>query len=108
MDIRKRNRILPELGGSLVPVMQPAEARMGANTTGTRTSSSANRRFLAEPEVSPVFVIIAHVLSQEPLQMLFVDGNHMIQQIAPTTLDPAFLHAVLPETCERGSRGSDS
>jgi len=39
--------------------------------------------------------------------VLFIERDQVVQQIAPTTLDPALGYAVLPRTLERGSQGSD-
>lgn len=72
------------LGGSIVTVMQP-EAGIRDDATGPHRSGSARGRFLAEPEMRPVLVIIADVLSQKPLQMLFVDCDHMIEQVTAAT-----------------------
>ena len=56
--------------------------------TGSQRSESGRRRFLAEPQMRPVVVIIADVLRQKPLQMFFADGDHMIEQVPTATLDP--------------------
>jgi hypothetical protein len=62
---------------------------MGEDRTGTASSRSASGRILCEPEMRPVFVIVADVFGQEPFQMLSVHGDHMIEQVATATLDPA-------------------
>lgn len=43
MDICEAAQILPELGNSVVAVMQPAEARMGEDRTGIAASDSCMR-----------------------------------------------------------------
>jgi hypothetical protein len=49
----------------------------------------------------PVFVVVADVIIE------IIERDHVVQQIAPATLDPAVRRAVLPRTLERGSNGSD-
>lgn len=39
--------------------------------------------------------------------MALMEGDDLVQQIAPTTLDPSFRHAVLPGTSDRGPNGTD-
>ena len=83
-------------------------ARRGGDTRRRNRipqSGSGRGRFLAEPEMRPVVVIIADVLNQKPLQMLFVDGYHMIEQVMAATLDPTLRNPVLPGTLERGPYG---
>jgi hypothetical protein len=46
--------------------------------------------------MSAVLVIIADVIAEEPLQMRFFQGNHMIQQIVPAAFHPALGDPVLP------------
>ena len=50
----------------------------------------------AESQVGAVFMIVADVIGKEPFQVMRVQGNDVIQQIAPTALDPAFGNPVLP------------
>ena len=100
----RADQILSELSGSLVPVVQSAEAWEREHATAGCRSGSGRRCFLAEPEMRPIFLIVTNVLSQEPLQMLLVDGNHVVEQIAAAALDPALRDTVLPRTCERSSQ----
>jgi len=41
-------------------------------------------------------MIIIYVIAEEPLQMSFVQGNHMIQQVVPAALHPTLGDSVLP------------
>jgi hypothetical protein len=95
------------LGGSIVTVMKPTEAGMRDDATGSERSGSGGGRFLAEPEMPPVLVIMADVLSQKSFQMLFVDCDHMIEQITAATLDPTLRNSVLPGAREGSPDGSD-
>src|SRR5690348_5422121 len=49
-----------------------------------------------------IFMIVADSIRKQPLQMPLVDYDHMIDQVAPATLNPALGHAVLPGALVRG------
>src|SRR5215469_18331780 len=51
-----------------------------------------------------VLVVIANIVKQKSPQMAFVHRNNVIQQLSPTSFDPALRHPVLPRTLERGLR----
>ena len=88
-------------------MMQPAESFRNEDGTRSPRTRSVVRRSLPKPQVRPVFLVVADVIGQKPLQVLFIERDHVVQQIAPTTLDPALGYTVLPRTRERGSQGSD-
>jgi hypothetical protein len=48
-----------------------------------------------------IFVIIADAIGEQPLQMLFVERDHMVEQIASAALDPSLRNAVLPRALVR-------
>src|SRR5450432_2355129 len=58
---------------------------------GTPTGS-----ILAEPIMSSVQMVIANILPNQPTQVLFVQRNHMVQQLPAAASDPSFRHSVLP------------
>jgi len=53
--------------------------------------------------MGPVFVVIADVIGKESLQVALVEGDNMVQQVTPTTLDPALRNSFLPRAPEGGS-----
>ena len=59
---------------------------------------------LREPEVRPVFVVVANVFGHESLPMPFVEDDHVFQQISPATSTPTLSNPVLPRTA-KGSAG---
>ena len=63
-----------------------------------RRADSAARRFLAQPEMRAVFVIVTDVFTEKAFQMPLVEHDHMVKQVAPTTLHPALGDSVLPGT----------
>ena len=53
--------------------------------------------------MSPIFVVIADVISHQPSQVPLVQDNHMVEQVTTYAPDPALRDAVLPRTSEGGS-----
>src|SRR6266478_8565691 len=54
-----------------------------------------------------VLVVVANVFRKQPLQMAFVPCNDVVQQVAPTTLNPSLCDAILPRTFKGGSERDD-
>src|ERR1022692_1149567 len=61
-------------------------------------------RYLRQSEVGPIFMVIAHILGQQPLEVLLIQDDHVVEQVSSATSDPALRHAVLPGTA-KGSAG---
>jgi hypothetical protein len=53
--------------------------------------------------MSPVFVVIADIVSQQPSQVSLVQNDHMIEQVVTHTPDPALGDAVLPRASKSSS-----
>jgi hypothetical protein len=53
-------------------------------------------------------MFVAEIIGKKTFQMLLVNRDHMIEQIAPAILDPALGDAILPVTLERRSYGSQA
>ena len=66
---------------------------------------TASRRSLRQRKVSPVVVVVPDVFIHEAFQMLLVQNNHMIEQVAAAVADPALGNTVLPRTSEAGPLG---
>jgi hypothetical protein len=47
-----------------------------------------------------ILVVIADIFSHEPFQMPLIEDNHVIQQVAAATPNPALGDAVLPRAAE--------
>jgi hypothetical protein len=60
------------------------------------TSASRIRCALIQRDVRSVFVIIRQILTPKPSEVLFVQRNDVIQQLAASTADPAFSDSILP------------
>ena len=54
-----------------------------------------------------VVVTIGRVRGDKPLEMPLVQGDDVVEQIAPEAAYPAFRNALLPGTLDRGLHGRD-
>ena len=91
----------PGSGGPLLAVVQASQSPMRKDAARGHGTSSAVRCSLPESEMCAVRVVVPDVFRQQPLQMAFVDGNNVIQQITAATADLALRDAILPRTLER-------
>src|SRR5260370_39413311 len=53
-------------------------------------------RALIEGIVNPVVLVVVHVIANEPPQMLFVQRNDVVENLAAAASHPAFRSPVLP------------
>lgn len=92
-------------------MVQTAESRQGVNLASHR---SAYRgwptcwRILRESEVRPILMVVANVLGHQPLEVLLIQDDHVVQQVSSTTPHPALRDTVLPRTTEAGPLGLDA
>ena len=54
-----------------------------------------------------VIVMIRRVRGKKLLEMALVQGDDVVEQIAPATAHPAFRHSVLPRALDPGLHASD-
>src|ERR1039458_2425718 len=86
-----------------VTMMLSAESRKGVNLAShqrTHRCWPTRRRVLRESEVRPIFMVIANILSHQPLEVLLIQDDHVVQQVSSATPDPALRHTVLPRTAK--------
>jgi hypothetical protein len=88
-------------------MVQPAEPREGNHVTTIGLLRSGVRCLFCQAEVSPILVVIVDILGQKSLQMLFIDRDRVIEQIATTAFDPPFGYTILPGALERRSQRLD-
>ena len=81
---------------------------MRKNATRGYGGSSAARRCLPESKVRAVLVVVADILGEESLQMVFIEHDDVIQQITTTAAYPAFCNSILPRTPDRSANTLDS
>ena len=82
-------------------MMQTAKVRKGDDVAirrGVPLRPSVCRRFFPQAKVRPVFVIIADVAVQKPSQVVFIEYDDMVEQIAAARPNESFCNAVLPRT----------
>jgi len=65
-------------GCSVVTVMQSADSLTRNDATAIGSGGSTRGRSLSQSEMRSILVVVADVFRQQPLQMLFVQGNHVI------------------------------
>jgi hypothetical protein len=63
--------------------------------------------FFAESEVSSVVMAVANVIREKSLQVKLIEGDDVVQQVAPTAFNPRLHDPVLPETLERCPHWTD-
>jgi hypothetical protein len=61
-------------------------------------------RILRQSQVRPILVVVANILGHQPLEVLLIQDDHVIQQVSSATSDPALRDTVLPRAAE-GSAG---
>ena len=87
-------------------MVQSAEARDGYNF-GSRHSSWLYRpplgRVFVERIMDTVLVIATDVVANQPVQVVFIHHDQMVQQFPAATADLAFRDSILPRTSKPGS-----
>src|SRR5580658_7080359 len=91
-----------ELGGSIVPMLQPAESLFRKDPTRSSGTKSAVRCPLLKPEMRAILMMVTNILREQALQMAFIQRNNLVQQVLSTASDPTLRYTVLPGTPERG------
>jgi hypothetical protein len=89
-------------------MMRAAEPRHGNYLRIDRRSHldfPASESFLVQTEMSPIVMIVANVLIHQAFQMVFIDHDQMVEQIAAAAPNEAFGHTVLPRALKTGSFG---
>jgi hypothetical protein len=66
-------------GRAVVAVVQTAQSCIGDHLASRRRTDSAARRFLAQPKMSSVVMIVRDELGQRPPKMALVQGDDVVQ-----------------------------
>jgi hypothetical protein len=94
-----------ECGGCLcrlaprVPMVQPAQPRHRDYLrihTWPLFRLALVRRVLRQRVVEAIFVVIVHVIANQPTEMWFVERDDVIEDFSPTTSHPSFRRSILP------------
>lgn len=57
--------------------------------------NSAVRRFLPQPEMRAILMVVADVFRKQPPEMAFIEGNDVIQQVTPAAFHPTLRYTIL-------------
>jgi hypothetical protein len=90
-----------------VTMVQSTESREGVDCALSPTSDrywSTGWRILRQSEVGSIFMVVAHILGHQPLEVLRMQYDHVVEQVSSATPDPALRDTVLPRTA-KGSAG---
>ena len=82
-----------------VPMVQTTQARTGFHDRvrcRPFLDRASVRRVFFEGVVNTVIVVVVRVLADQPAEMLFVQGDDMVQDLAPNTPHPSFRDPILP------------
>ena len=82
-----------------ISMMKATQPDTGDHSRGRRRLAfhgPSIRRVLIEGIVNPVVVIVVDVITNEPPEMLFVQRDDMIENLAAAASDPAFRKPILP------------
>jgi hypothetical protein len=80
-------------------MVEAADAAMGLDIGDTRRAQfhgTRHRRILLDPKMRPVRVVVREVLAEQPAQMLVVENDGVIEQVAPHRSHEALGYSVLP------------
>ncbi len=89
-------------------MMQAAEPRHGnylRTDWRSHLNLPASGSFLVQTEMSSIVMIVANVLIHQAFQMVFIDHDHLVEQIAAAAPHEAFGRTVLPRALKTGSFG---
>src|SRR5713226_883157 len=62
-------------------------------------------RVLRESEMSPILVVVEHVLRHQPFEMPLIQDDHVVKQVSSATSNPALGNTVLPRTAKGSADG---
>jgi hypothetical protein len=92
-----------ESGSPIVTMMQPAESLVRQDATRGSGTRSAIRHSFPESKMRAVVMIVAGVVSEQTLQMAFVNCDDVIQEFPAATAYPTLRNSILPRTPHRSA-----
>jgi hypothetical protein len=88
-------------------MVKTAHTRPGYYLASADAGLTTFRSLLLETTVGAVLMVVVDIRGEQPFQMRFVDGNHLIQQFAAAAADSALGHPILPRTTDGRPHGRD-
>src|ERR1700682_4107765 len=92
-------------------MMQSAEPRQGLNLAFSPRADCCWPTccpVLRESGMSPILVVVEHVLRHQPFEMPLIQDDHVVKQVSSTTSNPALSNTVLPRTAKGRASWLDS
>ena len=90
----------------MVETSDPASGLNDGGACGAQFHRTSHRRVLLDPEMGPIPVVVRQVLAEQPPEMLAVEDDGVVEQIAPYRPHESFGHSVLPRALVARPRGS--
>jgi hypothetical protein len=84
-----------------------AYSRPSNNAPVRQRRTPSPGRVFAQPEMRSVVVIVGNVLGEESPQVLLVQRDYVVEQLAAAAADPTLRHSVLPRTSNGGPHSRD-
>jgi hypothetical protein len=91
----------------VVTMVQAAESRAPDHLAASRRTRSATRRLFGQAEMRSIFMIVADVIGEQPLQMSLVECDYVIEQVPATAPYPTFSNSILPRAPVAGLNSAD-
>lgn len=104
---RPKPKAAPNLRSAFVTMVKTTDTRPGYYLASAGAVRSTFRSLLPETTVGAVLVVVVDVRGEQPFQMRFVEGNHLIQQFATAAADPPLGNTILPRTTDGSPHGLD-
>src|ERR1022692_2254023 len=89
---------------TMVQAAEPGERKNLAFHPRTQRYWPTGWHVLRESQVRPIFMVVAHILGKQPLEVLLIQDDHVVEQVSSATPNPALRDTVLPRTA-KGSAG---
>jgi hypothetical protein len=97
-----KNEKTPDPSAPRSYLVKTAEAGPRKHSSSPLQRVGSFRSLFLESTMNAIPVVITNVVSQQPLQMRWVDSNHMVHQFAAATANLPLGHSVSPRTtCSR-------
>jgi hypothetical protein len=88
-------------------MVQTAQSRMADHRTGDCSTDFAARSFLAEAKIGAVGVMIRRVRGEKPLEVALVQGDDVVEQIAPGSCLRSVPQRRFARALDRGLHGRE-
>jgi RsiW-degrading membrane proteinase PrsW (M82 family) len=87
----------------MVQAAQSRQRYYSARRAGVCFLRAFSGRLLRQAKMRSILVEVADVATHQSLEVLLVENNHMVEQIATAAADKAFGNAILPGALEESA-----